>query len=104
MKKLPYALARYHPLGVRRAAQWPFDWVASVIIVCQPGFALSHKCAVRSLVLTVLVMCLLVAYCHTYTDKKRCSVLNIYPHRKKREGALGAKTINYFELICFVLD
>lgn len=90
-------------MGVRIAALWPFDWVVFVITVRQPRFALSHKCAVRSLVLIVLGMCLLVAYCHTCTDKKKCSLLNINP-LGKRSSSWGKNYKLFFELIFFMLD
>lgn len=70
---------------------WPFEWVAFVTGVCQPTFALSYKCAVGSLVLTVLVMFLLVAYCHTHTGKKKCSLLNINPPGKRKKQFLKQK-------------
>lgn len=44
------AVAEACPLGVRVFVPRPFDSTAFVITVCQPGFALSHGCAISSLV------------------------------------------------------
>lgn len=46
----PTAIIEACPLGVRVAVLRPFDRTASVITACQPGFALSHECAISSLV------------------------------------------------------